>query len=288
MNARQPLLPFLPFAPASQKWLRELEEAGKSRSTLDCYARDLRDVAKTVGGRETQCLTSLDQRAVDAIAGKWLDAGACAATVSRRFSALRGFAVHLVRQHGMDLSALLSAEFPSTQKGNRPPVVEDEITLLLSDAQHDTWRGMRDSALFAIQSSSGLTPAETVGLDVRNVALEDRLVHVVNTHLAPRVVGLSDQSGGLIRRYLGALPFPLTQEEPLFVTSTRKRLHVRTAQVSFRRRRMRLGVSEGATLMGLRHALAARLASDGGSPDLLASALGVLRSTTSRYFDGKA
>jgi integrase/recombinase XerC len=277
----------MPFAPASHSWLREMEKAGKSRSTLDCYARDLRDVAKTVGGRETQILTSLDQGAVDAIAGNWLDGGACAATVSRRFSALRGFAIHLVRQHGMDLSTLLSAEFPSADKGNRPPVAEDEITLLLSDVQHDTWRGLRDSALFSIQSSSGLTPMETVRLDVGNVELENRLLHVVNTHLAPRVVGLSDQSGGLINQYLGALPFTLTKEEPLFVTSKRKRLHVRTAQVSFRRRRTRLGVSEGATLMGLRHALAARLASDGGSPDLLASALGVLRSTTGRYFDGK-
>jgi site-specific recombinase XerD len=76
----------------------------------------------------------------------------------------------------------------------------------------------------------------------------------------------------------------MAQKEPLFVTSKRRRLNVRSAQVSFRRRRIRLGVSESATLMGLRHALAARLADDGGSPDLLASALGIARIATLRYF----
>jgi integrase/recombinase XerC len=288
MSARQPLLPFVPFAPASQTWLRELKEAGKSGSTLDCYARDLRDVAEATGRRATQSLTLLDQGAVDAIAGKWLDAGASAATVGRRFSALRGFAAHLVRQHGMDLGLLLSADFPTAPKGKRPPVGESEIGLLLSEDLEETWRDVRDSAMFAVQASAGLTPTEAVALDVGDVDLDDRLVRIVETHLAPRVVGLSDRSRDLIRQYFGALPFSLATSEPLFVTSARKRLNVRTAQLSFRRRRTRLGVSDNATLMGLRHALAARLANDGGSPDLLAFALGILRSTAVRYFDGKA
>jgi integrase/recombinase XerC len=277
----------MPFAPASQTWLRELKEAGKSGSTLDCYARDLRDVAEAIGRRETQSLTSLDQGAVDAIAGKWLDAGACAATVGRRFSALRGFAVHLVRQHGMDLSSLLSAEYPPTQKGKRPPVAESEINSLLSDAQHDTWRGLRDSALFAIQSSSGLTPAEAIALDVGDVDLKNRIIFVRETHLAQRLAGLSEQSEALIRQYLLALPFRLGRAAPLFVTSLGKRLNIRTVQLSFRRRRLRLGISKSASLMGLRHAVAAKMADGGGSPALLASALGVSRLTASRYFDGK-
>ena len=278
----------MPFAPASETWLQELADTGRSDNTRDCYARDLRDVAKAIGRRDTRCLLLLDQGAVEAIASKWRDEGASEATIGRRFSALRGFAIHLVRRHGMDLSALFSAEYPPTPKGKRPPVAESEIQCLLSGAQHDGWRDLRDSAMFAVQAGSGLTPAETVKLNVGHVDLVDRLVRVVDTHLTPRIVGLPDWSRDLIGEYLGALPFSLAETEPLFVTSRRSRLNVRSAQVSFRRRRMRLGVSEEATLMGLRHASAARLANDGGSPDLLASALGVLRSTAIRYFDGKA
>jgi integrase/recombinase XerC len=184
----------------------------------------------------------------------------------------------------MDLSELLSAEYPPSPKGKRPPVAESEIQCLLSDAQHDGWRDLRDSAMFAVQSGSGLTSTEAVKLDVEHIDFDARLVRVVNTHLTPRVAGLSDQSHDLIRQYLDTLPFRMTQKEPLFVTSKRRRLNVRSAQVSFRRRRIRLGVSESATLMGLRHALAARLADDGGSPDLLASALGIARIATLRYF----
>jgi len=182
------------------------------------------------------------------------------------------------------MSALLSAGFPTAAKRQRPPVTESEIDLLLADMLQESWRDLRDTAMFAVQSGSGLTPAETVKLDAGHVDLVDRLVRVVDTHLAPRLVGLSDQSCDLIGRYLSALPFCLSKAEPLFVTSKRRRVNVRTAQVSFRRRRMRLGVSQSATLMGLRHALAAGLAHGGSSPDLLGSALGIGRTGTLRYF----
>lgn len=278
----------MPFKPASENWLRELAAAGKADSTLDCYARDLRDLAQAWGLRETRWLPSLDQAAIDAVAKTWREAGVCDATAIRRFSALRGFAAYLARERRMDLSALLTADFPTAPKRTRPPVQENEIDLLLADPPQEDWRDVRDSAMFAVQSGSGLTPAETVKLDVGHVDLVHRAVRVVDTHLTPRIVGLSDRSRDLIGEYLGALPFALAETEPLFVTSKRARLNVRSAQVSFRRRRMRLGVSDEATLMGLRHASAARLVNDGGSPDLLASALGVLRSTAARYFDGKS
>ncbi|APG12033.1 hypothetical protein BKD09_27220 [Bradyrhizobium japonicum] len=277
----------MPFAPAGALWLASLKTAGKSESTLDCYARDIRDMASASGLLEATQLSTLDQSAIDAIAAAWRYDGACEGTIVRRFSAVRGFAAYLVREHGMNLSALLSADFPTAPKGKRPPLEELKIGLLLSRPV-EGWRSARDSAVFAIQADAGLTPAETVKLDVGHVNLVHRLVRVVDTHLAPRTVGLSDQSRDLIGEYLGALPFALAETEPLFVTSKRARLNVRSAQVSFRRRRMRLGISDEATLMSLRHASAARLANGGASPDMVASAFGVLRSTATRYFDGKA
>jgi integrase/recombinase XerC len=275
----------LPFVPESNKWMEELKASGKSDLTVECYSRDLRDVAQAIGGSRTSDLLLLDQAAIDAMALTWSDEGTGPATASRRFSALRGFGSHLVREDGLDLSRLLSARFPSAQKGKRPAVAESEINCLLSDDQQDSWRGLRDTALFAIQSSSGLTTAEAITLDVGDVDLDSRIVVVRETHLAQRVAGLSEQSEFLIRQYLAALPFPLERADPLFVTSLRKRLNVRTVQLSFRRRRLRLGISENASMMGLRHALGAKLAED-GSPALLASALGVCRTTVTRYFDG--
>ena len=156
----------LPFAPDGANWLRKLADTGRSDSTIDCYGRDLRDVAEATGHRDTRRLISLDQVAVDALAARWRDEGASEASVSRRFSALRGFAAYLVRERGMNLSVLLSADFPTAAKRTRPPVVEAEIGLLLSENPEGGWRDARDSALFAVESDAGLTPAETVKLNV--------------------------------------------------------------------------------------------------------------------------
>ncbi|MDA9396255.1 hypothetical protein WN73_37695 [Bradyrhizobium sp. CCBAU 45394] len=277
----------MPFAPAGERWLASLKTAGRSESTLDCYARDIRDVASASGLSETTQLSTLNQAAIDTIAAAWRRNGICEGTIVRRFSALRGFAAYLVREHGINLSALLSADFPTHPKGMRPPVEEPAIDLLLSENLDEGWRNARDSAVFAIQADAGLTPAETVGLDVESVDLKSRLVRVLDTHLEARIAGFSDRSRDLLKEYLGALPFELAPTDPLFVTSRRTRLHVRTAQISFRRRRIRLGISPQATLMGLRHSAAARLVGDGNPPDVVASALGILDTTAGRYFGRK-
>jgi hypothetical protein len=39
-------LPLVPFAPYSEAWLESLRAGHKSARTLECYARDLGDVAK--------------------------------------------------------------------------------------------------------------------------------------------------------------------------------------------------------------------------------------------------
>jgi integrase/recombinase XerC len=273
------------FMPESGKWLEELKASGKSDRTIECYSRDLCDVAEATGASKTGDLLCVDQEAIDVMTRAWRNAGTCMATASRRFSALRGFAAHLVREHHLDLSLLLSADFPSAKKGTRRPLDEQEIDALLVEKADDTWRDLRDSAVFAVQSSSGLTPSEAVALDVSDVDLKKRLVCVRETHLTERLVGLSEQSERLISDYLLSIPFALRSTDPLFVISTGGRLSVRSVQLSFRRRRMRLGIAGGAFPMGLRHAVAARLANEGASPAILASALGVSRTTVSRYFE---
>jgi integrase/recombinase XerC len=103
----------LPFVPESDKWVQELKVSGKSDLTVECYSRDLRDVAQAIGGNRTSDLLLLYQTAIDAMALTWSDQGTSVATAIRRSSALRGFAVHLGRERCQDLSQLLSAKFPS-------------------------------------------------------------------------------------------------------------------------------------------------------------------------------
>jgi integrase/recombinase XerC len=275
----------LPFAPESAKWVEELTASGKSDATIECYSRDLRDVAQAINARETKNLLSLGQGSVETMTRTWCDDGTSLATVSRRFSALRGFAVYLVREHGLDLSRFLSAEFPGWHKGKRPGLGENIVQSLLSETQLEVWRDLRDSALFAVQASAGLTPSEATSLDFGDIDLDRRLVAVRETHLARRLAGLSEQSEGLLKQYLLALPFLLEKTDPLFVTSRRSRLSVRSVQLSFRRRRLRLGIAESACPMGLRHGVGSKLAGAGASPAVLACALGISRTTAARYFE---
>src|SRR3982074_3557077 len=120
----------MPFQPSSQSWLEHMRGAGKSASTLDCYARDLRDISAALGTSGVMGLASMDQASVELTAAFWIAEGAGRATVSRRFSALRAFAAYLCSIEGNDLSKLLSAKFPAAARGRRSPVDHETIEIL--------------------------------------------------------------------------------------------------------------------------------------------------------------
>jgi len=265
-----------------------LREAGASASTIECYSRDIRDLAAAIGSEDVEAITRIDQSGVDRVAELWATNGAANSTVFRRFSALRSFARFLSLERSYDCSKPLSCCFPPCGRVRREAIGDQAIEIMLSSSASDcdeSWTRARDCAAVHLAASSGLTTAELVALDRRDYNERLATVLVRGSHLTGRPGIVSSDAKQWLEHYLREAPFELNPDDPLFVTMRGTRLGARSFQQVFRRLRQSSGISLDAVPTAFRNALAANLVRSGAAPEVLAKALGIGVAAAWRYFD---
>ncbi|QDP26163.1 tyrosine-type recombinase/integrase [Bradyrhizobium cosmicum] len=275
----------LPFGPASNRWLSSLRTDGKSPLTIDCYSRDLRDVAAALQVRDTRQLAKVDQTALDKMAHDWTCAGVSPATRYRRLCALRSFARFLTASVGISCGGILAAQLPSVERLPRPIPSDGQMDDLLSwcSIAEGDWESLRDDAINLLMNDAGLSAAEAVALDLGDIGKS--AVNVRSTTFTPRTVAITDRVKSALEQYRSTVLYPLALNGPLFVNRSGTRISVRTVQVRFRDRVRLLGIVGVIGPSSLRCRCGTKLAAQSGSSDIVASVLGLHPLSTHRLFN---
>jgi integrase/recombinase XerC len=273
-----------------EAWLEMLTLAGYSCNTIDCYRRDVTRFGETIAGLLGTTLPFdmelVGQREIDLIASVWETQGASKQTMSRRFSAVKGFAGYLCLNTTMrvDCSRLLAAKFPTAKSGRVPAAELDDVHALSRIEPDPNWIDLRNAAAF-LTMACGTTTGETTALDRSDVDIDLGVATVRQTWLRPRPVGLSVAASGAIASYLDEFPRTIAPNEPLFQTTRGTRLSARSLQSAFRTRRRILGMSEEMVLSSLRHGAGRDRAERWRSPAAVGRLLGIDAVNTRRYFE---
>jgi site-specific recombinase XerD len=209
-----------------------------------------------------------------------------AATVNLRLSALKG----LVRHAGSRL------EVKGMRKVQQPvePLSGRELgRLVRAVEQHEwgaEWMPARNAALVALMARAGLRIGEVVGLDLEDVALNERSGWVTvrqGKGLKERRVPLSLQARKTLAGYLEVRPEAETPA--LFLTKSCRRLGKRPVQRLVKSAAQRAGLQQDVTPHVLRHSFATRFLRKGGDLATLRDILGHANlATTSRYLHADA
>jgi len=209
-----------------------------------------------------------------------------ASTVNVRLVALKGLARHAggrietrgVRQVQQPIEALTGREL-----GRLVRVVE-------SHRWGSEWLHLRNVALVAAMARAGLRVGEVVGLDLKDVELNERSGWITirqGKGLKERKVPLSLQARKALRAYLDGRPE--WAGEPLFVSKTGGRLSSRAVQQMVKGAAQRAGIEQDVTPHTLRHTFATRFLEKGGDLATLRDILGHTNiATTSRYLHSNA
>lgn len=170
-----------------------------SDSTRRAYDGDLRDFAAWLDGNGLR-LTDVDAAVFASYMGELgrPRRGLAPATVARRLSAVRALLRH----------ALGAAHVPELGvSGSRHRRLPDapkqaEVEGLVDSITADTPLGLRNRAILELTYSCGLRSAEVVGLELADLDLEQRRLHVRGKGGKHRIVPLGDEAADLVARYL--------------------------------------------------------------------------------------
>jgi integrase/recombinase XerD len=189
-------------------------ERGLSANTIAAYTRDLAEYAAFLDGHEpsedliSEFITHLRQR------------GLADSTVGRKIASLRGLHRFLVIEdfRNTDPTALIDSPrrpdpFPKAL------TVEEAIALVEAPGTgHPAAR--RDSALLEFLYATGARVSETVGVDLRDLDLEDKVVKVTGKGARQRLVPLGGKAVEAIGAWLPdrmALVSRRVKGDPLFI-----------------------------------------------------------------------
>jgi integrase/recombinase XerD len=179
-------------------------ERGLSRNTLEAYRTDLLQYGRFLDERDLSATKARSADVSDFLSGlaKGNGKAASPATVHRKAACLRSFYRHL-RREGIvedDPTANLSAP----RRGQKLPQVlsRAEVTRLLEQPSGTEPAALRDRALLELMYASGLRASEAIGLELRDVDIDDKVLRARGKGSKERVVPIGASAIAALRIYL--------------------------------------------------------------------------------------
>lgn len=214
--------------------------------------------------------------------------GLSSRSLARCLSTIRSFYRYLDRLEGVKNEALPNLKSPKVAHSIPRPLSEQsalDVIESISDVQAEPWIRARDVAVVTLLYGCGLRISEALGLNRRQVPLDESLV-IRGKRGRERVVPILPVVRDAIDEYLRLCPYELDADQPLFVGKRGGRLNPKAIQSAMRALRVQLGLPESATPHALRHSFATHLLAAGGDLRTIQELLGHADlSTTQHYTD---
>jgi integrase/recombinase XerC len=294
-STNQPAFVSPELAAELARWLRQLgSERQLSPKTVEAYGRDaaqlLRFLSSHLGGRVTLSslsrLKPLDVRAF--MAARRAD-GINSRSLMRMLAGVRSFARFLARNGKTTVSALSAVRGPKLAKTLPRPLAIDSAKQLATieiraGEDRAPWILARDAAAFTLLYGCGLRISEALGLARKDISDGTDSIRVKGKGGKLRMVPVLPQVKDAIAAYVGACPYELAPDGPLFVGARGGALSPRIVQLAMARLRGALGLPETATPHALRHSFATHLLSRGGDLRAVQELLGHASLSTTQIY----
>jgi integrase/recombinase XerD len=245
-------------------------ERGLSRNTLEAYRGDLLQLGRFLAERHRSAIDATPADISDFLTrlatGDDEHRPASPATIHRKSACLRSFYRHLRREglRNSDPTASLSA--PRRSRKLPQVLSRGEVEKLLSQPRGSEPAALRDRALLELMYASGLRASEAIGLEVRDVDLEERVLRARGKGSKERLVPIGGAALRALEHYLRSGRPALVKDTPelhLFVNFRGGTLTRQGLYKIVRRHAITAGLGDRMSPHTLRHTFATHLLAGG-------------------------
>ncbi|CUA84602.1 Site-specific recombinase XerC [Gulbenkiania indica] len=255
-----------------------LHGEGKSPRTREAYRRDLEALARLLPARSP---SEVGRRDLQKAIARLTDEGKVGRTIARMLSAWRRFFAWLGGANGGSANPCAGLKAPRDARLlPKAPGADRMAGLLEADVGNDLL-AVRDRAMFELLYSSGLRLSELTALNVNDLDLAGRLVHVAGKGNKDRLIPVGRQAAEALTVWLACRP---SGSEALFLTIRGGRLGNRQVQKRLDRWNLLAGGSEPVHPHMLRHAFASHVLQSSGDLRAVQELLGHADLSTTQIY----
>ena len=276
---------------AWQEWLDDIKHAkGYSSHTLNAYQRDVLGFLNfiTTHMGEAPNIDQLGQLRLTDFRS-WLSAmhmnGKTATSMARALSAVKQWFRYLERHYDLPQSTIYQLRAPKIPKSLPKALAPDQASQALehvAELHSEPWLAARDTALLLLIYATGLRISEALSLTFRQVSAEQVIIKGKGNK--ERMVPLLPVIKSAVDGYVGACPYAITEDAPLFLGAKGKPLQPAVFQKQLRKLREWLGLPKSMTPHAFRHSFATHLLGGGADLRTIQELLGhASLSTTQKY-----
>ncbi len=171
-------------------------EKGLAANTIAAYQRDLGQYREAVGAGEPS------EAAAESFITLLRDKGLASSTISRKLAAVKGLHRFMVREGMAETDPTALIDSPRRPDPFPKALTIDETTSLVEAPDLATVGGRRDRALLEFMYGTGARVSETVGTDLTDLDLDDKVVLVTGKGSKQRLVPLGGHAVEAIRHWL--------------------------------------------------------------------------------------
>lgn len=276
-------------AVAWEKHLRA--DRRRSEHTIRAYGATARRLIHFLGAHRAASIDAARLAAIDTaelrafLAARRMD-GLGNASAARELSAVRGFLAFVAKVEGKAAPPRLRG--PRVKKGVPRPVSPADAIAIADDAEdegREPWIGLRDKAVLLLLYGAGLRVGEAMALTGAVLPLGDTLI-VTGKRAKTRVVPLLQPVREAVELYLGASPWGVSRDLPIFRGAKGGPLSADIIRRAVRAARARLGLGERTTPHALRHSFATHLLGRGADLRSLQELLGHASLSSTQVYTG--
>lgn len=263
---------------AGEEFLTYLKvEKGYALATLTAYERDLRLFCN-----EQDDILSATPNGVKRFIARLSQNGLAASSISRVLSCLRSFYRYAIREGWCAVNPALVIRNPKGSSRLPKTLDVDQINYLL-DVEPQTRLEKRDRAMFELMYSGGIRLQELVGIDIKDVDLNEGLVHVLGKGDKARLAPIGKAANKAIRDWLRTRA-QFEMSDPLFTSTKGNRLSPRSVQQRLKAFGVKRLGSSGLYPHMLRHSFATHVLESSGDLRAVQELLGHENISTTQVY----
>ncbi|HCU90290.1 MAG TPA: tyrosine recombinase XerC [Gammaproteobacteria bacterium] len=257
---------------------------GYSENTQVAYRRDLNQLLDYLSENGLSRWKSIDAQVVRSFIAFQHRNGKSSPSLARLLSSMRSFFSYLVDCRRIDGNPAKNVQAPK-QPRHLPKALDVDQTGKLLAAKVESFLAVRDLAMWELMYSSGLRVSEIVGLNLRDIDIDDGQVRVVGKGNKERIVPVGRVARDAVNQWKRARqPCSKDDVSALFISRRGTRLTTRSVQKRLRSWALRQGIEMRVHPHMLRHSFATHMLESSGDLRAVQELLGHSNISTTQIY----